>query len=700
MIQEPSGMQFPMLCPRDLISVSLFISLLLVSNLSPCSAQDYIIGDPGAAGGAGGGAVGGDDGDDTKVKPAAGPPEHNNCNGIFLTYNFISREKELPRLKNATAQAWAFKSEATILNSGLTELKGWKMFIGFHHHEILVSVDGAVLLDGSDFPADVGKGVTLAGYPMTDLKTSIETAGDINQIQVTAAITGSQFGIKPPGVPMPKTIRLVNDGYKCPAPRLRGKRTMHVCCKKDPKFKEKKAPKAKKIKFLARQNGDLSLTYDVMQSFGNNYLAQVTIDNNNPLGRLDHWNLTWEWMKGEFIQSMRGAYTHTRDIAQCIYGPAGQYYQDFDFTGVMSCDTNPVMADLPAQRKDDPKIGKLPYCCRNGSLLPTMMDESKARSIFQLQVFKLPPDMNRTALTPPQKWKISGILNPEYVCGAPIRVVPTEFPDPSGLQSTSTAIASWQVVCNITKPKVKQSKCCVSFSAYYNDSVIPCNTCACGCEDTDTSTCNPNARSMLLPPEALLVPFDNRTKKARAWAKIKHYPNPKTLPCPDNCGVSLNWHINSDYADGWTARLTLFNWEDYPFEDWFTAVQLGKAGRGYENVYSFNGTRLPNVKNTIFLQGLPGLTYLMGEVNGTNPTSDPRIPGKQQSVISFKKKGLRDLDIQRGDGFPIKVFFNGEECALPRAIPLPSSACHCPYSVMRLVFILAVTLALITDRFH
>ena len=475
---------------------------------------------------------------------------------------------------------------------------------------------------------------------------------------------------------------------------------MHVCCKKDPKFKEKKAPKAKKIKFLARQDGDLSLTYDVMQSFGNNYLAQVTIDNNNPLGRLDHWNLTWEWMKGEFIQSMRGAYTHTRDIAQCVYGPAGQYYQDFDFTGVMSCDKNPVMADLPAQRKDDPKIGKLPYCCRNGSLLPTMMDESKARSIFQLQVFKLPPDMNRTALTPPQKWKISGILNPEYECGAPIRVVPTEFPDPSGLQSTSTAIASWQVVCNITKPKVKQSKCCVSFSAYYNDSVIPCNTCACGCEDTDTSTCNPNARSMLLPPEALLVPFDNRTKKARAWAKIKHYPNPKTMPCPDNCGVSLNWHINSDYADGWTARLTLFNWEDYPFEDWFTAVQLGKAGRGYENVYSFNGTKLPNVKNTIFLQGLPGLTYLMGEVNGTNPTSDPRIPGKQQSVISFKKKGLRDLDIQRGDGFPIKVFFNGEECALPRAIPLPSSACRCPYGVMRLVFILAVTLALITDRFH
>lgn len=202
-------MQFP---TRVLISVFFLISLLVFSNFSFCSAQDYIIG--------GGGGGGGDD--DDEAKPAAPPPEQNDCNGIFLSYTFISREKELPRLKNATAQSWAFKSEALILNAGSTELKAWKMFIGFHHREILVSAAGAVVMDGSDFPVDVGNGTTLAGYPMTDLKTSIETAGDINQIQATVELTGTQFGIKPPGVPMPKTIRLVNDGFKCPAPRRRG----------------------------------------------------------------------------------------------------------------------------------------------------------------------------------------------------------------------------------------------------------------------------------------------------------------------------------------------------------------------------------------------------------------------------------------------------------------------------------------------
>lgn len=471
---------------------------------------------------------------------------------------------------------------------------------------------------------------------------------------------------------------------------------MSVCCKKDPKFKAKKA---KKTKFLPRQKGDLSLVYDVLQAYSGSYLAQVTIDNNHPLGRLDHWNLTWEWMRGEFIYSMRGAYTHKRDSSNCIYGVAGKYYGELDFSQVMSCEKRPIIGDLPADRAQDDKVGKLPYCCRNGTLLPTLMDESKARSIFQLQVYKIPPDVNRTALNPPQKWKINGVLNPNYKCGPPIRVDPTEFPDPSGLQSTTTAVASWQVVCNITRPKVKQSRCCVSFSAFYNDSVIPCNTCACGCENLDTDTCNPNAQQMLLPPEALLLPFDNRTEKAKAWAKLKHIPVPKKLPCPDNCGVSINWHINSNFRSGWTARVTLFNWEEVPFEDWFTAFQIKKAYPGYENVYSFNGTKLPDLNNTIFLQGLKGLKFLVGETNGTHPESDPRVPGKQQSVISFTKKKTPGLNIKRGDGFPTRVFFNGEECALPTQIPL-GSAGKTRVSFVSALLVALLSFVMMTHRLH
>ncbi|XP_058071371.1 COBRA-like protein 10 [Magnolia sinica] len=629
---------------------------------------------------------------DYDEEKAAPPPALNNCNGVFLSYAFNSREKEFPFVKNATAQAYAFQASVMILNASPNDLKAWKIFIGFQYDEILVSADGAVLMDGEDFPARVGNGTYLSGYPQTDLKTSIETAADWNQIQATIDLKGTQFGLKPPRTPMPKTIRLANDGFKCPAP-VRHKTEMHVCCVLNPKFKPNVT---KPTKFLPRQDGDLLISYDVINSFGGNYMAQVLIDNKHPLGRLDNWNLTWEWMRGEFIYSMKGAYTHKISYADCLYGEAGKYYKDFDFTPVMNCEKKPIISDLPPDREKDDVVGNIPFCCRNGSLLPTSMDETKSKAAFQLIVYKIPPDMNRTALYAPQHWKINGVLNPAYKCGQPIRVNPTEFPDKTGLPAVTYAIASWQVVCNITRPKNKNARCCVSFSAFYNDTVVPCNTCACGCDDT--SNCNPDAPALLLPSEALLVPFENRTAKAKAWAKIKHYPIPKRLPCADNCGVSINWHIFTDYRKGWTARMTLFNWDEYTFIDWFTAIQMRKGYyRGYENVYSFNGTKMPEINNTIFFQGLLGLNYLIGETNGTKPSVDPRVPGKQQSVISFTKRRTPGINIAAGDGFPSKVYFNGEECAMPTHVPT-ADAHRSRVNLLPMIFITVMIFVLTTDR--
>uniref|UniRef100_A0A3Q7FS12 COBRA C-terminal domain-containing protein n=1 Tax=Solanum lycopersicum TaxID=4081 RepID=A0A3Q7FS12_SOLLC len=714
------------------------------------------------------------------------PPAENNCNGIFLSYVFISRTKELPHVKNATAQAWAFKATATVLNAGIYELKNWKIFIGFQNRELLVSASNAVLLSGDDLPAPVGNGTYLAGYPQTDLKTSIDTAGDVKKIQAEIELTGTQFGIKPPGYPMPKTIKLFNDGYKCPAVKRKATK-MHVCCLKDPKFKVKNFT----TKFFPRQNGDLLISYDVMQAYTTNYQAQVTIQNSNPLGRLDQWNLTWEWMRGEFIYSMRGAYTRKKDYSNCVYGAAGQYYKDFDFSKVLNCEKKPTIADLPRERAQDKDVGMLPFCCRNGSIMPTVMDATNSKSVFQLQVYKLPPDLNLTALYPPERWKIvddmliaakkkydiqklKGLLSAEFEMkdlGAARKILgmeiirdrerrklflsqrsyiqkvlarfgmssskPIDTPsdtqclvtgysdsDYAGdvdtrrsmtgyvftlggsvvswkatLQPTVTlstteaeymalteaakegicsplnltalypperwkivAIASWQIVCNITKPKDKANRCCVSYSAYYNDSAIPCNTCACGCDNS--AKCSQHAPGLLLPPEALLVPFANRREKSLYWAKLKHYRVPKQLPCGDNCGVTINWHIDSNYKSGWTARITLFNWGAVNFVDWFVGIQFKKTGSGFAQAFSFNGTLLRNINDTIFLKGLPGLNYLMAEVDGRKP-GDPRVPGKQQSVLRFNKKHLKGIDILKGDGFPTKLLFNGEECALP-----------------------------------
>lgn len=601
-------------------------------------------------------------------------PSAFDCNGVLLTYDFQRGQRLRPFLSDRTQQAWAFNATATILNSGTTDLKAWELLIGFRYREILVSASSAILTDGSSFPYSTpnDSATSFSGSPNPDLKYPIEVAGDPSQILAQISIGGTFFGSPPPTVPLPSSLSLADPAFSCPAANATSNTSLATCCLPNPNFTPNTTTNTSNDvsgSYLPRRSGDLTITYDVSQAYDSSYLALVTIENHSPLGRLDNWQLSWEWMHDEFIYSMKGAYPLLVDVSDCIYGRQGQYYKDFDFSNVLNCQSKPTILDLPPTRYNDTNLGRIPSCCRNGTILPASMDPSQTSSAFQVQVFKMPPNLNRTDLFPPQNWKISGsALNPDYKCGQPIRVSPTLSPDSSGLESDTTAIASWQVVCNISTPKGASPKCCVSFSAYYNESVVPCKTCACGCPaNRGGLTCNATAPALLLPSEALLVPFDNRTAKARAWAEIEHFNVPSPMPCGDNCGVSINWHINTDYSKGWTARVTLFNWEEVNFANWFLAVEMAKAYDGYENTYSFNGTKMGN--NTIFLQGQSGMNYLVAETDGANPSKDPRVPGKQQSVISFTKKETPGINVVGGDGFPSKVFFNGEECSLPDIIP-------------------------------
>ena len=43
--------------------------------------------------------------------------------------------------------------------------------------------------------------------------------------------------------------------------------------------------------------------------------------------------------------------------------------------------------------------------------------------------------------------------------------------------------------------------------------------------------------------------------------------------------------------------------------------------------------------------------------------------GKLQSVISFTKTTTPGISIANGDGFPTKVWFDGQECSLPESLP-------------------------------
>lgn len=157
------------------------------------------------------------------AEPAMSPapaPAPDLCNGVFLSYVYTNGA-ELPP-KNPVHQAYRFESILTVLNNGLEELKAWRAFVGFQHEDILVSATSAVLADGTGLPAAVGNGTVFAGFPQSDLKTAVQTAGDVKQMQVQVKLVGTQFGVKPPVVPMPVNISLANDGFLCSEPTLKG----------------------------------------------------------------------------------------------------------------------------------------------------------------------------------------------------------------------------------------------------------------------------------------------------------------------------------------------------------------------------------------------------------------------------------------------------------------------------------------------
>ena len=235
---------------------------------------------------------------------------------------------------------------------------------------------------------------------------------------------------------------------------------MHLCCTED---STRRSNITIGEDFHPLKNGDVTIMYDVIHSYETNYWTQVTISNHNPLHQLDNWKLIWEWKRDGFIFSMKGAYPSVIDGTDCIFGEQGEHYKEMDFSNVLNCERRPTIIDLPPTMPNNSDLGMIPFCCRNGTILPPTMDQTKSVSAFQMQVFKMPNEFNTTQLIPPLNWKIMGEVNQDYQCAPPVRVSPSRFPNPTGLSSESTAIASWQVVCNKTESKGATPCCALQY---------------------------------------------------------------------------------------------------------------------------------------------------------------------------------------------------------------------------------------------
>ncbi|KAK2980786.1 hypothetical protein RJ640_009571 [Escallonia rubra] len=120
-------------------------------------------------------------------------PRMDGINNLILSYTFFKTPPDLR--SDPKAQPYRFESTLTVLNNDLEELKSWRVFVGFQHDEYLVSASNAVLADGSSVLGLVGNMTVFAGYPSGDLKTGIETAGNLTQMSARVDLLGIQFGV-------------------------------------------------------------------------------------------------------------------------------------------------------------------------------------------------------------------------------------------------------------------------------------------------------------------------------------------------------------------------------------------------------------------------------------------------------------------------------------------------------------------------
>jgi hypothetical protein len=220
--------------------------------------------------------------------------------------------------------------------------------------------------------------------------------------------------------------------------------------------------------------GNITIKWDVMQWTGDGYQATVTLYNWQLYRHIDSpgWVLGWTWAKKEIIWNMVGA--QATDQGDCSKVTGG--------TIPHSCAPSPQIVDL---------LPGVPYsqqtanCCRGGVLSAFAQDPSNSVASFIIIVGR--SGNTNTSVVLPKKFTLAG-PGPGYTCSAATKVPKTRFLSPDR-RRTTLALMTWNLTCIYSQTQAQKApSCCVSFSAFYNSTIIPCPTCAYDCPTNGTSS--------------------------------------------------------------------------------------------------------------------------------------------------------------------------------------------------------------------
>ncbi|XP_039785684.1 COBRA-like protein 5 isoform X2 [Panicum virgatum] len=410
-------------------------------------------------------------------------------------------------------------------------------------------------------------------------------------------------------------------------------------------------------------NGNITIKWDVISWTPDGYVAMVTMSNYQMYRHImaPGWTVGWSWAKKEVIWSIVGA--QATEQGDCSKFKAGIPH---------CCKRTPAVVDL---LPGVPYNQQIANCCKAGVVAAYGQDPTAAVSAFQVSV-GLAGTTNKTVKLP-TNFTLQG-PGPGYTCG-PARVVPsTVYLTPDRRRRTQ-ALMTWTVTCTYSQQLASRyPSCCVSFSSFYNSTIVPCAHCACGCGHGGHG----GAGCIAGDSKRALSPGVNTPRR----------DGQPLLQCtPHMCPVRVHWHVKLNYKDYWRAKIAITNFNyRINYTQWTLVAQHPNLDNVTE-VFSFQYRPLlpyGAINDTGMFYGLKFYNDLLMEAGPF---------GNVQSEV-LMRKDARTFTFSQGWAFPRKIYFNGDECKMPPPdsypyLPNRSARVAAP-SVIASAFLLALLLLL------
>lgn len=408
-------------------------------------------------------------------------------------------------------------------------------------------------------------------------------------------------------------------------------------------------------------NGNITIKWDVMSWTPDGYVAVVTMFNFQQYRHIQApgWTLGWTWAKKEVIWSMVGAQTTEQ-------GDCSKYKGNIPHC----CKKDPTVVDL---LPGTPYNQQIANCCKGGVLNSWVQDPTNAASAFQVSVGGA-GTTNKTVKVPKNfTLKAPG---PGYTCGPAKIVKPTKYVTSDG-RRVMQVMMTWNITCTYSQFLAQKTPtCCVSLSSFYNETIVPCPTCTCGCQNNSThpGSCVDKKSPYL----ASVVSSPSKTNYAPLVQCTSHM-----------CPIRVHWHVKLNYKDYWRVKVTVTNFNyRMNYTQWNMVVQHPNFDN-LTQIFSFNYkplTPYAAINDTAMLYGVKFYNDFLSQAGPLGNVQSELLFRKDSSTFTFEK----------GWAFPRRIYFNGDNCVMPPpdAYPyLPNTSSRQQISLLTLMITLFSSLA-------